>query len=65
MVVDKISPKYGEVTDSRDGNIYKTVFINDKEWMAENLAYIPKVNYPTMRSYEILVIMYMISKEIM
>ncbi len=35
----------GLFTDSRDNKKYKTVTINNKIWMAENLAYLPKV-YP-------------------
>lgn len=35
-------PIYGALT--YEGKTYKTVIINGKEWMAENLAYLPKVH---------------------
>jgi len=34
----------GTFTDTRDNHIYNTVIINEKKWMAENLAYLPEVS---------------------
>ena len=37
--VDSGEPVFGELTDARDGRVYKTVKLGSQEWMAENLNY--------------------------
>lgn len=36
------APEPGTMTDTRDGNVYKTVKLGDQVWMAENLRYLPE-----------------------
>jgi uncharacterized protein (TIGR02145 family) len=36
-------PSFGTITDSRDGQTYKTVKIGQQNWMAQNLNYLPKI----------------------
>jgi len=42
----------GAFIDSRDGRTYKWVNISGQVWMAENLAYLPKVEHPSKGTLE-------------
>ncbi len=49
---DKVTnEKYAEGTLIYKGRTYKTIIINGKEWMAENMAYLPTVNPPNSASF--------------
>ena len=42
---------YGTMTDPRDGKTYRTVNVNGKIWMAQNLNFIDSVHYPLSKEY--------------
>ena len=48
---DYLSPyiEYGEMTDARDGRVYKTVEIGNQIWMAENLNYADSTETPSLK----------------
>ena len=44
---------YGTMTDPRDGKTYRTVNVNGKTWMAQNLNFIDSVHYPLSKKYSL------------
>lgn len=40
---------YGTMTDPRDGKVYRTVNVNGKTWMAENLNFSDSTDYPVLK----------------
>lgn len=46
-IITTDGPTLGTFIDLRDGKEYVTVTIENQEWMAENLAYLPSVNQVT------------------
>ena len=40
---------YGTMTDPRDGKVYRTVNVNGKTWMAENLNFSDSIDYPVLK----------------
>lgn len=40
----KVREGIGTFTDSRDGNVYRTITKGNQTWMIDNLAYLPKID---------------------
>ena len=47
-VISTEKKNQGTMVDERDGKVYKTVWVDNQLWMAENLNYADSVNYPSM-----------------